>query len=79
MRQVNEDISDVSILYALLSTSVSGMVNPIIYGLCDASFRRGYRRLFHILCNIKQMAPVTGMIHFIFVFHLFHKEWDYLS
>lgn len=62
MRQVNENISDVSILYALLSTSVSGMVNPIIYGLCDASFRRGYRRLFHVLCNIKQMAPVPDHV-----------------
>lgn len=63
MRQIDATVSDVSILYAILSTSVSGMVNPIIYGLCDANFRRGYRRLFKVLCNIKQMTPITGKVN----------------
>ncbi|XP_061185594.1 galanin receptor type 1-like [Saccostrea echinata] len=62
MREVGVNVSDVSILYALLSTSVSGLVNPIIYGLCDVNFRRRYRRLFMALCNIKQMAPITDQV-----------------
>ncbi|XP_062600243.1 galanin receptor type 1-like [Saccostrea cucullata] len=62
MRELGVNVSAVSILYALLGTSVSGLVNPIIYGLCDVNFRRRYRRLFMAICNIKQMAPITDQV-----------------
>ncbi|KAJ8314388.1 hypothetical protein KUTeg_008949 [Tegillarca granosa] len=42
-------ISNISILYALLSTSLSGLLNPVLYGLFDHSYRRGYKKLFHSL------------------------------
>ena len=42
-------MSDISILYSMLSTSLPGLLNPIIYGLCDSSYRRGYKRVFQLI------------------------------
>lgn len=38
------------ILYALLSTTLSGAANPIIYGACSSSYRRLYRQFLKKCC-----------------------------
>ncbi|XP_033761321.1 melanopsin-like [Pecten maximus] len=45
LRKVGLKISDISVLYALLSTSLSGLLNPIIFGLFDKSYRHGYKKI----------------------------------
>ena len=61
-------VSDISVLYALLSTSLSGLLNPILYGLFDTSYRRGYKNLFKALrvkccCCIKGQNSIPGELH----------------
>ncbi|XP_076090221.1 uncharacterized protein LOC143062408 [Mytilus galloprovincialis] len=46
LQQAGLTVSDISVLYALLSTTLSGLLNPILYGLFDTSYRRGYKNLF---------------------------------
>lgn len=66
-QRAGHQISDVAILYALLSTSLSGLMNPLIYGLFSKFYRSGYRRiilgLYDIFCGCCrkefQSVPVT--------------------
>lgn len=66
-QKAGHQISDVAILYALLSTSLSGLMNPLIYGLFSKFYRSGYRRIilgiYDIFCGCCrkefQSIPVT--------------------
>ncbi|KAL5006453.1 hypothetical protein ScPMuIL_015259 [Solemya velum] len=50
LQKAGKKVSDIAILYALLSTSLTGMLNPLLYGLFDSSYRNGYK---YIMTKIK--------------------------
>ena len=55
-----------AVLYALLSTTLTGLLNPVIYAIFSRTYRHGYRRLLQQLtyflcpCTRPRMDVISG-------------------
>ncbi|ESO82218.1 hypothetical protein LOTGIDRAFT_170261 [Lottia gigantea] len=49
-------VSEAALMYALLATSLPGLLNPVLYGLLLESYREGYKKLLlrFVCCCMKQ-------------------------
>uniref|UniRef100_A0A1I8IIZ2 FH2 domain-containing protein n=1 Tax=Macrostomum lignano TaxID=282301 RepID=A0A1I8IIZ2_9PLAT len=50
LRYSNLSVSPPLVMYAQLSTTLSGVFNPLIYAVCSHSYREGYLRVFCGCC-----------------------------
>ncbi|XP_050418543.1 melatonin receptor type 1A [Patella vulgata] len=51
-------VSEAAMMYALLATSLPGLLNPLLYGLFLESYREGYKKLLlrFVCCCLKKTA-----------------------
>ena len=52
-------VSDKTVIYSLMCTTLSGLLNPVIYGIFSKSYRRGYWRLLEKLSKCLLGCPVS--------------------
>ena len=45
-------VAPVAVMYAIMSTTLTGLANPIIYGTFSHSYRKGYRRILKGLLKV---------------------------
>ena len=45
-------ISETAVLYAMLGTTVTGLLNPLAYAYWDKSYRNGYKKAMERIFNI---------------------------
>ena len=59
LKRLGVSLSDAAVMYSLLSTTLTGLINPIIYGIFSRSYRRGYTRIIVAISKLLFGCPIT--------------------
>ena len=59
LQRVGIWVSDASVLYAVLSTTLTGLLNPLIYAVFSRQYRSGYFRLLTGLSKLLFGCPLS--------------------
>ncbi|KAL3831796.1 hypothetical protein ACJMK2_023500 [Sinanodonta woodiana] len=66
LKKLNLEISETAVSFALIGTTLTGLLNPLLYGLTDRTYRAGYKKITEYVksmfsCTRKQFTSATSV------------------
>jgi hypothetical protein len=60
VQHMGVEVGRVAVTYSLLSTTLTGLLNPLIYGTFSKSYRQGYTQLIVAASKLLFGCPITS-------------------
>ena len=61
VQKLGYSVTDATMMYAILSTSLPGLLNPLLLALLYRNFRLGYRHVFRsVTCCCARTASISS-------------------
>ena len=59
VQQLGVEVGQVAVVYSLLSTTLTGLLNPVIYGTFSRAYRLSYTRLIVAVSKVIFGCPIS--------------------